>query len=81
MPPFSSPFSWSITRGTAAKDSNATNDDDNMEMKKEMGLVSKERQLARLRVRMAEEGVVAVARLGQQASVPCRRCVDHVVAP
>jgi len=51
------------------------------ETKKEMvGLVSKERQLARLRERMAEEGV---ARLGlkQQVTVPCRRCVDRVVAP
>ncbi|KAH9057730.1 hypothetical protein EDB87DRAFT_1685894 [Lactarius vividus] len=35
-------------------------------------VVSKERQLARLRERMADEGVVAV---------PCRRCVDRVVAP
>jgi hypothetical protein len=72
-----SPFSWSsITRSAEANDSNANDD----ETKKEMGLVSKERQLARLRERMADEGVIAVARLGQVA-VPCRRCVDRVVAP
>jgi hypothetical protein len=65
---------WSITRSA---DSDAITNDD--ETKKEIGgLVSKESQLARLRVRMAEEGV---ARLGQQVNVPCRRCVDRVVAP
>ncbi|KAH9030241.1 hypothetical protein EDB83DRAFT_2554988 [Lactarius deliciosus] len=63
--------SWSITRGAAEENSTATttkaNEEAKIETEKKMGFVSKERQLARLRERMAEEGVVAV---------PCRRCVD-----
>lgn len=51
------------------------------------GFVSKERQLARLRERMAAgEGVVVVqGHVTQQQQLmqvlPCRRCVDRIVAP
>ena len=51
------------------------------------GFVSKERQLARLRERMAAgEGVVMVqGRVAQQQQpvpvLPCRRCVDRIVSP
>jgi hypothetical protein len=48
------------------------------------GFVSKERQLARLRQRMAaEEGAEGQTHVQQkQAGVlPCRRCVDRVVSP
>lgn len=69
------PFSWTM-RGT---------DSCNEETKKEIGvgLVSRERQLARLRERMvADGGVVLVSRLKQEAAhVPCRRCADRVVTP
>ncbi|KAH9021326.1 hypothetical protein EDB84DRAFT_1565364 [Lactarius hengduanensis] len=65
--------SWSITRGAAEENSTATTiEETKIETEKKMGFVSKERQLARLRERMAGEGVVAV---------PCRRCVDRDVAP
>ncbi|KAI9455788.1 hypothetical protein BJY52DRAFT_1188205 [Lactarius psammicola] len=76
------PFSWSVTRSGEKNNTNA-NDNDKIEMEKKMGFVSKERQLARLRERMAEEGAITVASLVQkeQATVPCRRCVDRVVAP
>ncbi|KAI9433308.1 hypothetical protein H4582DRAFT_2112897 [Lactarius indigo] len=77
-----SPFSWSVTRGaTEEKNSTIKASEEKIEAEKKMGFVSKERQLARLRERMAEEGVVAVARKQQQVTVPCRRCVDRVVAP
>lgn len=80
VPPLSSPFSWSFTRGAEEKNINAN--DDKIETEKKMGFVSKERQLVRLRERMAEEGVFTVARLVQkQVTVPCGRCVDRVVAP
>ena len=81
--PLSSPFSWSTTRRTEVNKSNA-NDNNKIETKKETGLVSKERQLARLRERMAEEDAITVACLGQkkqQVPIPCGRCVDRVVAP
>jgi len=52
------------------------------------GFVSKERQLARLRQRMAAENIIsaeAQTRFAkQQQSVPlppCKRCVDRIVAP
>ena len=53
------------------------------------GFVSKERQLARLRERMAaEENIILTEAqthvVKQQESVsllPCRRCVERVVAP
>ncbi|KAH8984608.1 hypothetical protein EDB92DRAFT_1950669 [Lactarius akahatsu] len=64
--------SWTITRGAVEENSIATTEETKIETEKKMGFVSKERQLARLRERMAEEGVVAV---------PCRRCVDRDVAP
>jgi len=77
------PFSWSI-RG--ADDTSSCIDD--KETKKEVGVgvgfVSRERQLARLRERMADGGVVLVSRLQQQrqqVNVPCWRCADRVVAP
>jgi len=75
VPPFSSPFSWSITR--SGVEGNANDDNDKLETKKEIGLVSRERQLVRLRERMAEGGVLA----SRKQEVPCRRCVDRVVTP
>lgn len=82
VPPFSSPFSWSITGGAEGNNTNA-NGNDKVETKKEIGLVSRELQLARLRERMAEGGVIIVSRLGkrQEVTVPCMRCVDRIVAP
>ena len=79
VPPFSSPFSWSITRGGA--EGNVDDDHDKLETKKEIGLVSRERQLVRLRERMAEGGGGFVASRKQEVTMPCRRCVDRVVAP
>jgi hypothetical protein len=69
-------FSWS--RGADNTDSC------NEETKKEVGVgfVSRERQLARLRERMADGGVVVVSRIQkQEVNVPCWRCADRVVAP
>lgn len=70
------PFSWS----RAANNTDSSND----EAKKEIGVgfVSRERQLARLRERMADGGVVVVSHLQkQEVNVPCWRCADRVVAP
>jgi hypothetical protein len=91
MPPLVSPFSWSSSGILAVASSEGgssmeekTNNDNNQEQK---GFVPKERQLARLRERMASgEGVVVVqgrvAKQQQSALVlPCRRCVDRIVAP
>ena len=51
-------------------------------MKKEMGLRSKERQLARLHERLDQEGAIAIACLWQKKQqVLCRRYVDRIVAP
>jgi len=84
--PFPSPFSWSSVRTSSESPSTSeTNNNKADEQKK--GFVSKERQLARLRQRMAaEEGVVVVEPQTcvqqQEASVvPCRRCVYRVVSP
>lgn len=68
------PFSWSM-RGSDSCKEEAKN--------VSVGLVSRERQLARLRERMvADGGVVLVSRLKQEAvHMPCRRCADRVVTP
>lgn len=89
--PLSSPFSWSGMRGVPSE-SPSTGENNNDRIKAEeqkKGFVSKERQLARLRERMAaEENIILTeARthvVKQQESVsllPCRRCVERVVAP
>ena len=89
--PLPSPFSWSGMRTvssegpfTGERNKNCSKAD---ELKK--GFVSKERQLARLRERMAAEENIILAgaqtrSVKQQQSVslpPCKRCVDRVVAP
>jgi len=86
-----SPFSWSGMRvvssecpPTGESNSNCSNAEEHKK-----GFVSKERQLARLRERMAaeENTILAGAQPGsmkQQQSVslpPCKRCVDRVVTP
>jgi hypothetical protein len=81
-----SPFSWSGIR--ASPEVSSIEEKTNNCEKEKKGFVSKERQLARLRERMAvEEGVVILARarvMRQQQPapvLPCRWCVDRVVAP
>ena len=82
--PFPSPFSWPSVRGSSEIPSTVEANDYKAEDQKK-GFVSKERQLARLRQRMAaEEGVVAVegqTHVQQAGVLPCRRCVDRVVSP
>ena len=84
--PFSSPFSWSSMRASSESPSTVEVTSHKADEQRK-GFVSKERQLARLRQRMAtEEGVVVVesqTRVQQkQAGVlPCRRCVDRIVYP
>ena len=82
---FPSAFSWSGVRSSSESSSTAEAYDNKAEEQKK-GFVSKERQLARLRQRMAdEEGVTVEAHTHvqqQQGTVlPCRRCVDRVVSP
>ncbi|KAH9962418.1 hypothetical protein BC827DRAFT_1267034 [Russula dissimulans] len=77
--PLPSSFSWSASASTGEPNNNKA--------KEQKGFVSKERQLARLRERMVAEGSTVVAeaqiRVGQRqpVTVPCKRCVDRVVAP
>jgi hypothetical protein len=82
--PLPSPFSWSPIRALSEGSLNEGKfDKDEKERKK--AFVSKERQLARLRERMAaDEGVVIQARVMQQQPapvLPCRWCADRVVTP
>jgi hypothetical protein len=94
MPPLASPFLWSSSgiRAVASSEGGSsmeekTNNYDNKGEQEQKGFVSKERQLARLRERMAAgEGVVVVhgcvAQQQQPVPVlPCRRCADRIVAP
>jgi hypothetical protein len=89
--PLPSPFSWSGMRA-ASSESPPTGERNNNRRKAEelkKGFVSKERQLARLRERMAaeENTILAEAKthsvgLQQSVSLPtCKRCADRVVAP
>jgi hypothetical protein len=85
--PLSSPFLWSGIRASSETPSTRETDNNKAEDQRK-GFVSKERQLARLRKRMAaEEGVIVAetqTRVVQQQSMvvpPCKRCVDRVVAP
>lgn len=89
--PLSSPFSWSGMRGASFEctSTGESNNDRSKAEEQKKGFVSKERQLARLRQRMAaEENTILVEAqtrvVKQQRSVsllPCKRCVDRVVAP
>lgn len=89
--PLSSPFFWSGMRGASFEITSTGESNNNRSLAEEQkkGFVSKERQLARLRERMAaeENTVLAEAQtrvVKRQQSVsllPCRRCVDRVVAP
>jgi len=84
--PFPSPFSWPSMRASSEIPSTVEADNYRAEEQRK-GFVSKERQLARLRQRMAaEEGVVVVegqthVQQKQAGMLPCRRCVDRVVSP
>jgi hypothetical protein len=81
-----SPFSWSGVRASSDTPS-ATETNNHKAEDQRKGFVSKERQLARLRQRMAaEEGVVVVegqthVQQRQAGVLPCKRCVDRVVSP
>ena len=82
---FPSAFSWSGVRSSSESPSTAAAYDNKAEEQKK-GFVSKERQLARLRQRMAAEECVTVeahTHVQQQRGtvLPCRRCVDRVVSP
>lgn len=89
--PLPSPFSWSGMRTVSSESSSIGESYNNCSRAEEhkKGFVSKERQLARLRERMAAEvnTILAEAQtrsVKQQQSVslpPCMRCVDRVVAP
>ena len=89
--PLTSPFSWSGMRGASFEctSTGESNNDRSKADEPKKGFVSKERQLARLRQRMAaEENTILVEAqtrvVKQQRSVsllPCKRCVDRVVAP
>jgi len=89
--PLPSPFSWSGMRGVSSEipSTGESNNSRNKAEEQKKGFVSKERQLARLRERMAaeENTILAEAQtrdVKQQQSVsllPCKRCVDRVVAP
>jgi hypothetical protein len=82
--PLPSPFSWS---GIRALSEGSLNEEKTEKSEKDQkkGFVSKERQLARLRERMAaDEGVVTQTRVMQQQPapvLPCRRCADRIVSP
>ncbi|KAI0253158.1 hypothetical protein BJV78DRAFT_245605 [Lactifluus subvellereus] len=81
--PLSSPFSWSGMRALSSEGSSTEEILNKGEKEQKNGFVSKDRQLARLRERMATEGGVigAQARAMPVTVPPCRRCVDRVVAP
>lgn len=88
--PLPSPFSWSGMRAVSSEISTGeSNNSCNKTEEHKKGFVSKERQLARLRERMAAEvnTILVEAQsysVKQQQSVslpPCKRCVDRVVAP
>lgn len=77
------PFSWPSARASSEIPSTVEANNYKAEERRK-GFVSKERQLARLRQRMAaEEGAEGQTHVQQkQAGVlPCRRCVDRVVSP
>ena len=84
--PFPSPFSWPGACASSEITSSVEANNYKAEEQRK-GFVSKERQLARLRQRMAaEEGVVVVegqthVQQKQAGVLPCRRCVDRVVSP
>jgi hypothetical protein len=78
-----SPFSWSGMR-VVSSESPSTGESNNSCSKAEehkKGFVSKERQLARLRERMAEAQTRSVKQQQSVSLPPCKRCVDRVVAP
>ncbi|KAI9510968.1 hypothetical protein F5148DRAFT_1281329 [Russula earlei] len=84
--PLPSPFSWSGMR-ISSESVSTVETNINKAREQNKGFVSKERQLARLRERMAAEGSTVVADtqicVRQQQPVPvlaCKRCVDRVVA-
>jgi hypothetical protein len=78
--PLSSPFSWSGMRTLSSEASSTEEKLNESEREQKKGFVSKDRQLTRLRERMAAEGGIIQARVMPMA-VQCRRCVDRVVAP
>ena len=83
--PLPSSFAWSAVG--MSPESASTGEPSNNKAKEQKGFVSKERQLARLHERMVAEGstvvIQAQTRVGQRqtVTVPCKRCVDRVVAP
>ena len=89
--PLSSPFSWSGMRAVSSESPPTGERYNNCRRAEELkkGFVSKERQLARLRERMAAEENTILAeaktrsvKLQQSVSLPsCKRCADRVVAP
>jgi hypothetical protein len=85
-----SPFSWSGMRAVSSETLSTRESNNNCSKAEEhkKGFVSKERQLARLRERMAAENTILAdaqtRSVKQQQSVSlsaCKRCVDRVVAP
>jgi hypothetical protein len=78
-----SPFSWSGMRAVSSESPSAGESNNNCSKAEEhkKGFVSKERQLARLRERMAEAQTRSVKQQQSVSLPPCKRCVDRVVAP
>lgn len=78
-----SPFSWSGMRAVSSESPSTgeSNNDCSKVEEHKKGFVSKERQLARLRERMAEAQTSSVKQQQSVSLTPCKRCVNRVVAP